>query len=117
MIEFKMPSLGADMEAGILREWKIAPGQKITDLQIKDLLPNNLQFTAVNLVTGNGTGATTPISVPSTLVPGGNLTYEFDQAIGTPAPTDAQLHYSFYIPRDDASGNPVRRRATRQRYP
>lgn len=29
MIEFKMPSLGADMEAGILREWKVKPGDTV----------------------------------------------------------------------------------------
>lgn len=29
MIEFTMPSLGADMEAGTLREWKVKPGDKV----------------------------------------------------------------------------------------
>ncbi len=29
MIEFKMPSLGADMEAGTLREWLIKPGDSV----------------------------------------------------------------------------------------
>ena len=29
MIEFKMPSLGADMEAGTLVEWLIKPGDKV----------------------------------------------------------------------------------------
>lgn len=29
MIEFRMPSLGADMEAGFLREWKVKPGDHI----------------------------------------------------------------------------------------
>lgn len=29
MIEFKMPSLGADMEAGILRSWRVKPGDSI----------------------------------------------------------------------------------------
>lgn len=29
MIEFRLPSLGADMEKGKLLEWKIAPGQKV----------------------------------------------------------------------------------------
>src|SRR5512146_1059505 len=28
MFEFRMPSLGADMEAGTLVEWQIAPGQE-----------------------------------------------------------------------------------------
>jgi pyruvate dehydrogenase E2 component (dihydrolipoamide acetyltransferase) len=29
MIEFRLPSLGADMEKGKLLEWKVAPGQKV----------------------------------------------------------------------------------------
>lgn len=29
MIEFTMPNLGADMEAGTLREWKVKPGDKV----------------------------------------------------------------------------------------
>jgi pyruvate dehydrogenase E2 component (dihydrolipoamide acetyltransferase) len=29
MIEFRMPSLGADMESGFLREWRVKPGDKI----------------------------------------------------------------------------------------
>lgn len=29
MIEFKMPSLGADMEAGTLRDWLVKPGDKV----------------------------------------------------------------------------------------
>ncbi|TPE46224.1 dihydrolipoamide acetyltransferase family protein [Pontibacter mangrovi] len=29
MLEYKMPSLGADMESGFLREWRVKPGDKI----------------------------------------------------------------------------------------
>ena len=29
MIEYKMPSLGADMESGFLREWRVKPGDRI----------------------------------------------------------------------------------------
>lgn len=29
MVEFRMPSLGADMESGFLREWKVKPGDTI----------------------------------------------------------------------------------------
>jgi pyruvate dehydrogenase E2 component (dihydrolipoamide acetyltransferase) len=29
MIEFRMPSLGADMESGFLREWKVKPGDRV----------------------------------------------------------------------------------------
>lgn len=34
MIEFKMPSLGADMDEGTLNEWLVKPGDKITRGQI-----------------------------------------------------------------------------------
>lgn len=29
MVEFRMPSLGADMEAGFLREWRVKPGDEV----------------------------------------------------------------------------------------
>jgi pyruvate dehydrogenase E2 component (dihydrolipoamide acetyltransferase) len=29
MLEFRMPSLGADMESGFLREWRVKPGDKV----------------------------------------------------------------------------------------
>jgi len=34
MLEFRMPSLGADMEAGTLVEWRIAPGQAVARGQV-----------------------------------------------------------------------------------
>src|SRR5574340_84098 len=34
MPEFRMPSLGADMEAGTLVEWQIAPGQEVKRGQV-----------------------------------------------------------------------------------
>jgi len=34
MLEFRMPSLGADMEAGTLVEWRIAPGDTVTRGQV-----------------------------------------------------------------------------------
>lgn len=34
MLEFRMPSLGADMEAGTLVEWRIAPGQTVARGQV-----------------------------------------------------------------------------------
>jgi len=34
MLEFRMPSLGADMEAGTLVEWRIAPGQEVKRGQV-----------------------------------------------------------------------------------
>jgi pyruvate dehydrogenase E2 component (dihydrolipoamide acetyltransferase) len=34
MIEFRLPSLGADMDAGTLLEWRVAPGDKVQKGQI-----------------------------------------------------------------------------------
>ena len=34
MIEFKLPSLGADMDEGTLLEWKIQPGDKVKPGQV-----------------------------------------------------------------------------------
>ena len=34
MLEFRMPSLGADMDAGTLVEWRIAPGDTVARGQV-----------------------------------------------------------------------------------
>ncbi|WP_304528235.1 biotin/lipoyl-containing protein, partial [Mycobacterium sp. E3305] len=34
MIEFKMPSLGSDMDEGTLNEWLVKPGDKVTRGQV-----------------------------------------------------------------------------------
>ena len=34
MIEFRLPSLGADMDAGTLLEWRVAPGDAVKKGQI-----------------------------------------------------------------------------------
>ena len=34
MIEFKMPSLGADMDEGTLQEWLVKPGDTVTRGQV-----------------------------------------------------------------------------------
>ena len=34
MLEFKMPSLGADMDEGKLIEWKVKPGDRVTKGQV-----------------------------------------------------------------------------------
>ena len=35
MIEFQLPSLGADMDEGTLLEWKVKPGDVVVDLGIQ----------------------------------------------------------------------------------
>ena len=34
MIEFRMPSLGADMEDGVFVEWRVAPGEHVARGQV-----------------------------------------------------------------------------------
>jgi uncharacterized repeat protein (TIGR01451 family) len=85
----------------------VARGQTITNLDLADLLPANMQFVKVDAVSGNGTTQITDVSTPSTTTPGGTLARELNQVIGTGNPTDAQLKFTFYIPQNDAAGNPV----------
>jgi uncharacterized repeat protein (TIGR01451 family)/fimbrial isopeptide formation D2 family protein len=84
---------------------KVANGQTLTNAAITDQLPANMQFVRVVSVSGNGATVITP-SLPSTTMPGGTLTYHFNQIVGTGA-VDAQVTFQFYIPQNDASGNPV----------
>jgi large repetitive protein len=81
----------------------IAVGQTITNLDLTDVLPNNMQFVSLDAVTGNGTGAITPISTPSASAPGGTLARRLDTVVGTSSANDARMLFTFYIPRIDAS--------------
>ncbi|MGM0374564.1 MAG: sortase domain-containing protein [Chloroflexota bacterium] len=82
----------------------VAEGQTVNNLEIMDVLPDNLQFLALNSVSGNGTGTISEISTPDTDVPGGTLSRLLDSVVGTAAPVDAEMTFSFYVPRDDLSG-------------
>ena len=48
MAEFRMPSLGADMEAGTLVEWLVKPGDKVKAV-VTWIIPDHL-----SRVTGDG---------------------------------------------------------------
>ena len=83
----------------------VAPGQTVTNLQLTDVLPNNVQF--VSLVTATGNGSTPPptaIATPSTTVPGGTLTRQFNQVVGTGSESDVVMTFSYFVPQDDAAG-------------
>ncbi len=86
----------------------IADGQTITNLDLSDLLPNNMQFLSVDqtLLHGSAVGATA-ISTPSTSTPGGILTRRFASVTGDSSAADAEMIFSFYIPRLDAGGSEV----------
>jgi uncharacterized repeat protein (TIGR01451 family)/fimbrial isopeptide formation D2 family protein len=82
----------------------VAPGQTVTDLQLADILPGNVQFVSLVSATGNGSTLVTPVATPSTTVPGGTLTREFDQVIGTGSDGDVVMTFSYYVPQDDSAG-------------
>ncbi len=86
----------------------IPTGQTLTNLDLIDLLPANMQFVRVDSTTIRGGAATTTaVSTPSTSVPGGNLTRRFASVTGTSATNDAELLFTFYIPLSDITPNPV----------
>ena len=83
----------------------VAPGQTVTNLQLTDVLPNNVQF--VSLITATGNGSTPPpaaIATPSTSVPGGTLTRQFNQVVGTGSDSDVVMTFSYFVPQDNAAG-------------
>ena len=61
----------------------VAAGQTVTNLDVTDLLPANLQFVSVVQTAGpRRPTATTAISTPSTTTPGGTLTRRFASVTG-----------------------------------
>ena len=67
----------------------IAPGQTITNLDVTDALPNNLQYMSVVETSIRGTSTTTTaLSTPSTSTPGGTVTQQFTSVTGTGAAND-----------------------------
>ena len=82
----------------------VAPGQTVTNLQLADVLPGNVQFVSLVTATGNGATTVTPVATPSTTVPGGTLTRQFNQVLGTGSDSDVVMTFSYFVPQDDAAG-------------
>lgn len=72
----------------------------ITNLEPTDVLPGELQFLSVVSTTPSSAAA---ISTPSTTTPGGILTRRFASVAGTSGAIDAQMTFSFYVPRINAT--------------
>ena len=86
----------------------VADGQTLTNLDLTDVLPNNLQYVRVDGTAIRGTAtATTAVGTPSTTTPGGTLTRRFASVTGTTAGNDASLLFSYFVPRDNAGANRV----------
>ena len=95
-----------------LRQYRVAVavanGQTITNLDLTDVLPNNLQFAGSVTTTIRGVStSTTAISTPSTTTPGGTLTRRFASVTGTGAANDAEMLFTFYVPLTDSVGSRV----------
>ncbi len=86
----------------------IADGQTVTNLDLTDVLPGNMQFVSVDQTLVHGSAvAATAVSTPSTSTPGGTLTRRFASVTGNASADDAEMIFTFYIPRLDAGGSEV----------
>lgn len=79
----------------------VANGATVTNINVTDIIPGNLQF--INVV--NSAGGTATI-IPSTTTPGGILTIHFDSITGTTG-TDKTIIYQVYAPEFNSTSNPV----------
>ena len=73
----------------------VANGQTVTDVNVKDLLPGNLQFVQVIDVDGGS-----PVQEPSTTTPGGLLWIHFNSITGVLG-SDRTIIYQVYAPKFD----------------
>ena len=73
----------------------MANGQTVTDVNVKDLLPGNLQFVQVIDVDGGS-----PVQEPSTTTPGGLLWIHFNSITGVLG-SDRTIIYQVYAPKFD----------------
>jgi uncharacterized repeat protein (TIGR01451 family)/fimbrial isopeptide formation D2 family protein len=86
----------------------IAPGQTIANLDVTDLLPNNEAFLSVVSSSPGGASVTSTPTVGAAANPPNNqLTVRFPSVTGGAGTSDASVTFQFFVPLDDANGNPV----------
>lgn len=86
----------------------VAAGQTLTNLDLTDLLPANLQFVSVDSTRIGGTSvATTAVATPGTSLPGGTLTRRFASVVGTTGTNDAEMVFTAYVPLNSSTSSPV----------
>ncbi|NWF80084.1 MAG: isopeptide-forming domain-containing fimbrial protein, partial [Chloroflexi bacterium] len=86
----------------------VAAGQTVTDLEISDTLPPQLQFVALDAVLANGSPVSSiDVSTPATTTPGGTLTRRIASVTGGASAADASMIFTFYVPRLDATSAAV----------
>ncbi|PWS35956.1 2-oxo acid dehydrogenase subunit E2 [Falsiroseomonas bella] len=84
MSEFRMPSLGADMEAGTLVEWKVAPGERVHRGDIVAVVET--QKGAIEIEIFEDGVLRDLVVAPGSRVPVGALLARLDVAAGGPPP-------------------------------
>ncbi len=86
----------------------IATGQAVTNVDLTDALPGNVQFLAVvSTLINNVPAAAAAIATPSTTTPGGTLTRRFAAVTGTAGTQDASVIFGYYAPRLDSGAAAV----------
>jgi uncharacterized repeat protein (TIGR01451 family) len=78
----------------------------LTNVVIKDCLPNNVVFTGIDLA------QTVPLPVPipppqTTALNNNCISFNYPTIVGTSSPTDIVIVFNFYVPEKDANGNPI----------
>jgi len=87
MAEFRMPSLGADMEAGTLVEWRVAPGESVTRGDIIAVVETQKGAIEIEVFE---TGTVRDLAVePGQKVPVGTVMARIEAAAGKPVAAPA----------------------------
>ena len=79
----------------------VAPGQILSNVVIRDVLPAQMQFLSLNSVSG---GTVVTQSLPGTTIPGGTLSVTLGSVTGG---VNASVLFTFFVPRLDATSNAV----------
>lgn len=84
----------------------VAPGQTLTNVTLKDVLPNTLQYVSATV---SGGGSVTNVATPSTSAPGGTLERRLSSVTGAApdATDDAVLDIEYFVPHRDAANATV----------
>ncbi len=82
----------------------LADGAVVTQLNLTDILPDDVQFVSVDSTLVHGAPAVADdLATPSTSTPGGTIARQFATVTGTSGTNDASFTFTFYIPQTDAS--------------
>ena len=101
MGEFRMPSLGADMEAGTLVEWLKRPGDRVKRGDVVAVVETQKGAIEVDIFQDGiierwlvEPGTTVPVGTPLALIAGGALAATTTQPSPPPAPDSVCLLYT-----------------------